>query len=70
MPAQASVQAGAPEPPLLLRVPEVARLLGISRSAMYQLVASAQVPVVRIGRSIRVVRKGLEAWIDRTAATL
>jgi hypothetical protein len=46
------VQAGevsAPDAPLLLRVGEAARLLGVSRSTMYQLVGSGQVPVVRIG---------------------
>lgn len=49
--------------PLLLRIAEAARLLGISRTAMYQLVAANGVPVVRIGRSIRVVRAGLDGWI-------
>lgn len=52
--------------PLLLRVSEAARLLGVSRSTMYQLVASGSVPVIRIGRSVRVSRPALEAWI-RTA---
>jgi len=31
---------------------------------MYALVASGQVPVIRIGRSIRVVRKELEGWVE------
>jgi excisionase family DNA binding protein len=52
--------AGAP---LLLRVTEGAQLLGISRTSMYQLVATGQVPLVRIGKSVRLVRSGLEAWI-------
>jgi excisionase family DNA binding protein len=54
-----SVQArdvNLPEAPLLLRVGEAAQTLNVSRSAMYQLVASGQVPVVRIGLSVRAVR--------------
>jgi len=59
LPAQ-SRDVSPPDAPLLLRVSEAAQLLGVSRSAMYELVASGQVPVVRIGRSIRVVRSELE----------
>jgi excisionase family DNA binding protein len=54
------VSSGEPDKPLLLRVADAARLLSVSRSTMYQLVASGQVPVVRIGRSIRIPRAGLE----------
>ena len=39
-------------------IPEAARLLGVSRSTMYQLVARGDVPVVRIGHSVRVARGG------------
>ena len=44
-----------PEIPVLLRIPDAARLLDVSRSTVYQLIASEQLPVVRIGRSVRVV---------------
>jgi excisionase family DNA binding protein len=50
--------------PLLLRVAEAANLLGVSRSTMYQLVTSGQVQVVRIGRSVRVPRRVLEALAE------
>ena len=53
----------SPEVPLLLRMTEAARLLGVSRSTMYQIVGSGEVPVVRLGRSVRVVRARLEAWV-------
>jgi len=49
-----------PDAPLLLRVAEAARLLNVSRSTMDGLVASGQVPVARVGRSIKGVRAGLE----------
>jgi excisionase family DNA binding protein len=49
---------------LLLRVSEVARLLSISRSRAYELVASGTIPgVVRLGNSIRVRKADLEAWV-------
>ena len=47
------------------KVPEVARLLRIPRTRAYDLVARGHMPgVVRIGRSIRVNRKELEAWLS------
>ena len=54
-----------PERPLLLRVSEVAFELGIARSAAYELCRTGHLPVVRFGRSVRVPRKLLEAWIER-----
>jgi excisionase family DNA binding protein len=62
----ASVQATAMsrqpggDVPLLLRIPDAARLLSVSRSTMYQLVARGQVPVLRIGRSVRIARAAFE----------
>jgi len=51
--------------PLLLRVEEAARLLRISRSRMFELIAAGAVPgVVRIGRSVRISRRTLEAWVE------
>jgi excisionase family DNA binding protein len=50
----------APEGPLLLTVTRAAGLLGVSRSTLYQLVAAGRVPVVRLGRAVRVPRRGLE----------
>ena len=45
---------------MLLKVSEAATLLSISRTAMYQLIATGQLPVIRLGRSIRVSRAALE----------
>jgi excisionase family DNA binding protein len=46
--------------PLLLKIPEAARLLGIGRTTLYQLVARGEVPVLRIGRSVRISRTAVE----------
>jgi excisionase family DNA binding protein len=50
---------------LLLRPMEVAELLGLSRSRVYELIASRELPTVRIGVSRRVPIKELNAWIAR-----
>ncbi|MCX7626429.1 MAG: helix-turn-helix domain-containing protein [Candidatus Sumerlaeaceae bacterium] len=50
---------------ILLRVTEVAHLLGISRAKAYALVASGELPSIRIGRSVRVPRAALGHWIQR-----
>ena len=49
----------------LLTVPEAAKLLRISRNLAYELVARNEIPVVRLGRVIRVPRRGLSEWLDR-----
>ena len=48
---------------LLLDSREVERLLGIGRTKVYELIASERIPVVRIGRCVRVPRDELKAWI-------
>jgi excisionase family DNA binding protein len=50
-------------PSLLLRVDEAATRLGLARSTVYQLVADGTLPVVRIGRAVRVPVADLDAWV-------
>ena len=50
--------------PIMLRAAEVALLLGISRSTVFRLIESGEIPAVRIGRSIRVPRR----WVLQQAA--
>lgn len=52
----------------LLTVPETAKLLRISRNLAYELVARHEIPAIRLGRSIRVPRAELEAWLANNAA--
>lgn len=54
-----------PDRSLLLRIPEVALELRLARSSVYQLIQSDELPVVRFGRSVRVPRAALEAWIEQ-----
>ena len=50
--------------PLLLRVPEVARTLGIARSLAYEMARDGRLPTVHIGKAVRIPRRRLEAWIE------
>jgi excisionase family DNA binding protein len=52
------------EAPLLLKVDEVGKLLGLGRSRTYEMMASGQLPVVRIGTAVRVPRQRLLVWIE------
>lgn len=54
-----------PRQSMLLRIPEVAAELGLARSSVYALIQAGELPVVRIGRAVRVPRVVLEAWVER-----
>ena len=51
--------------PLLLSVEEAAQALGIGRSKTYELIASGQVPSLRIGRRTLVPARALSEAVDR-----
>lgn len=53
--------------PLTLTVPEVGRVLGISRAKAYDLARSEGFPSMRIGTRILVPRNKLIRWIDEQA---
>ncbi len=54
--------------PVLLRDSEVAAILDISKTKAYLLMASDEVPgVIRIGKSIRVHKPTLLAWLEARA---
>ena len=50
---------------LLLTVEEAAKQLGIGRTFAWQLVRRGDLPIVRLGRCVRVPRRALEIWIAR-----
>ena len=51
----------------LLRPGEVQMILRIGRSKLYEMIAREELPVVRIGRAVRIPRRELERWIaERT----
>src|SRR6266568_2451475 len=54
---------GTSELPLVLTVEEARRVLRIGRRQLYQAIARQDVPAVKVGRSIRIPRSSLEAWL-------
>jgi excisionase family DNA binding protein len=64
-PAEEANTAGLTFAPLLIESREVARLLGIGRTKTFQMLASGQLPTVRIGRCVRVPVTALQEWIRR-----
>jgi len=53
---------------ILLRPREAAEMLGLSLSEVYQLARREELPVVRIGRAVRLHRARLIEWCDARAA--
>lgn len=49
----------------LLTVKETSEILGVSRSTVYELIASDDLEVVRIGRSLRVPTAAVDDFVDR-----
>ncbi|HBG01891.1 MAG TPA: DNA-binding protein [Firmicutes bacterium] len=52
---------------VFLTVSELTELLRIGRSSAYELCNSNQFPVLRVGKTIRIPKKGLHDWIDEQA---
>jgi excisionase family DNA binding protein len=55
--------------PVVLRVGEVARLLGGGRGLVYESIRQGQLPAIRIGRRILIPRDRLLAHLDGTASS-
>ena len=53
------------ELPLMLSVPEVAAVLGISRAGAYELVRSDGFPALKIGSRIVVPKEKFIDWVNR-----
>jgi excisionase family DNA binding protein len=55
--------AGSDRNALVVAVPEAARLLGISRTHAYELVARSELTHVRLGRRIVVPKRAIESLL-------
>ena len=49
---------------LLLKPVEVTEILGISRSRIYEMLATGELPSLRVGRCIRIPTDALKKWIS------
>ena len=50
---------------ILLRPSEAAARLALARSTLYLLIAKGELPVVRIGRAVRLPLAALDAWVAK-----
>jgi len=50
--------------PLLIRPIKAAEALDVSRSKLYEMIASGELPSIKVGGSVRVSVDGLRAWVD------
>jgi excisionase family DNA binding protein len=55
---------------LLLTIEEAAQRLGLGRSKTYQLAATGVLPVIHLGRSVRVPVEALQEWVRAQATSL
>jgi excisionase family DNA binding protein len=49
---------------LVYKVPEAGRLLGMTKNAAYLAASKGNLPVIRIGRQVRVSKAALHAMIE------
>ena len=54
-----------PAEPLCLKVNEAARMIGVGRTKLYELIASGDVEAVKLGKSTRIVTASLHRLIMR-----
>ena len=48
----------------LLTIAQVAALLGVSRPTVYELIYHHDLPVVRLGKSVRIIPASYRAWLN------
>ena len=53
---------------LLLTIPAAASRLSLGRSKTYELIEEGLLPVVRIGRAVRVPASGVQQFVERLLA--
>ena len=50
--------------PMLLTVEDVQNVIQLGRTKVYEMIRTGELPVIRIGRSVRVRREALERWLN------
>lgn len=56
-----------PIPALALGIDEAARVIGVARSMMYEIVARGEIESFKLGRRRLILTKALDAYINRVA---
>lgn len=53
---------------VLLRIPEVADALSVSRTVVYELIGTGEISTVHIGRAVRIPAASMHAYADKLVA--
>ena len=61
-------QAQTTVEPLLLTIPQVAAMLGLGRSKVYDLIREEGLPTAKFGTAVRVPAEELKVWLKRRIA--
>lgn len=59
------MSATAPVDPICVRVNEAARMIGVGRTKLYELIAAGEVETVKLGKSTRVTTASLHDLVRR-----
>lgn len=49
----------------IYQITEIAEILGISKSYVYQLIKEEKIPVVKLGRRIIIPKPKFDAWFEQ-----
>lgn len=53
------------EDALTIRVPDAARMLGIGKTKLYELIAAREIDIIKDGRATLIVVRSLERFVER-----
>ncbi|WRH76748.1 MAG: helix-turn-helix domain-containing protein [Sphingobium sp.] len=57
--------APVPPDPICVKIDDAARMIGVGRTKLYELIATNQIDVVKLGKSTRVTTASLHALVAR-----
>jgi excisionase family DNA binding protein len=63
------MMAPGPPEPICVKVNDAARMIGVGRTKLYELIATQQIEVIKLGKSTRVTTASLRALVTRLHAS-
>lgn len=63
------MKTASPIDPICVRINDAARMLGIGRTKLYQLIAAGEIETVKLGKATRVTTSSLHGLINRQHET-
>lgn len=57
-----------PIEPICVKVNDAARMIGVGRTKLYELIAAGEVDVVKLGKSTRVTTASLNSLVERNVS--